>query len=271
MQDDYNNMPAAKAGGFIADHSCKQVSTYRVAPNQSIRSGLFVEWYGTEDDEVSKTSQAIKPLGCAALDKLDVVDGEKVTYEEGDSFPVLSRGQIWAIADGDIAIDDPVFLRYRFFTQQVQIVFDVNFVTGNTINGTFGGITIAAVPFNTSHTQTLTNLADAIRDTGLSRLVGVNPGTRTLTVTIDPDLDPALGSPIGTYVAGTNFTVTGGASQAVDTVTEARAPSTGDTNGALRADADNTGAGVTAIEVTQARFLTEASRGDLVLVELNLP
>lgn len=88
------------------------------------------------------------------------------------------------------------------------ITFSGNLVTGNTINGKIGGVSIAAVPFNTSNAQTLTDLATAIQASDLVA-TAVSNGTNQITVTAQTAGIPSTASA---------FVVTGGASQATATI-----------------------------------------------------
>lgn len=272
MQTSYpTSINANYFAGIIVDSSNKEVSTYIVPSNQEVEAGLAVEWWGgSVDNEAAITSQAIKPIGVAARNTLDTDDTETITYVEGDEFPLISRGVVGMQSDGDFDVTDEVFVRYRFFTQIISVVFDIDFVASNVINGTVGGEAIAPVTFATSHTATFNALVSAIQATALTRTISSNPATRTILITVDPDVAEPL-DPLGDYVSTTNFTVTLGASQAVDTVSENRAPSSNLIRGGVRADDDDTGAGATAFAVPQMRFLNSGTQGDIALVEVNLP
>jgi hypothetical protein len=202
-------------------------------------------------------------------------DGLLQTFEAKEPVAVIKKGIVDVIIESGITIaaGDPVYCRFRYLTQKISIVFDVDFVVGNTINGTVGGVAIAAVPFNTTHSQTISDLAGAIVDTGMTSFLSSNAGTRTIVITIDPDLDPTLGSSIGDYVSTTDFTVTGGVSQAVDTVTEQYAPSESTFLGGFRNDADTQNVSDTCLLLTRAQFtgkVKTVANSDMSLAQIEI-
>lgn len=87
--------------------------------------------------------------------------------------------------------------------------FSADFVAGNTINLLINGVAITAVPFNTNHATTLADLASAISAHAAVATATVT-GARQITV-------PGL--TVGTQLVFTGILVTGGASQAVGTIT----------------------------------------------------
>ena len=89
------------------------------------------------------------------------------------------------------------------------IVFDAALITGNLIDGLVDGVAITQVPFNTSNTQTLTDLATELQSK-TNILTAVSDGTDTITVTTVAYVKIAL----------TGFVVTAGATQAGVVVTE---------------------------------------------------
>ncbi|NIQ92440.1 MAG: hypothetical protein GWN93_27045 [Deltaproteobacteria bacterium] len=107
--------------------------------------------------------------------------------------------EIQGVTDIDLRID----------TSNIPLVqkltFDADFVTGNAINGKIAGSAITPVPFNTTHAQTLSDLAAEIQSDALITTAAVT-GAREITVT-----SAAAGSP-GPL---SDFVVTGGATQPV--------------------------------------------------------
>jgi len=103
-----------------------------------------------------------------------------------------------------------------FFTkpntiQVVSMVFSADVITGNTIDGEIDGVPIASVPFNTSHFQTLNDLATVfVAHADIASAVVGGPSNRTITITME-----ALAS-----LEFTDFLITGGASQATINVNE---------------------------------------------------
>ena len=84
------------------------------------------------------------------------------------------------------------------------ITFDSDFVTGNSILVTINGITLDAVPFNTDHATTISDLADEIAAAEFVNTAVDVALTRVITVTAD------AGSPLDINVA-----VSGGSTQPV--------------------------------------------------------
>ena len=99
---------------------------------------------------------------------------------------------------------------YLFKNDSSQTVFDADFVTSNSIVATVNGTAVTAVPFDTDHDTTMTNLKTQIEAdiTGATAtLTDTGGDNRTIVIDID-----------GVDVVVT-WSVTGGASQAGDTVT----------------------------------------------------
>lgn len=92
--------------------------------------------------------------------------------------------------------------------QVLTLTFSADLITGNTVNLKINGVSIAAVPFNTSHNQTMTDLATAIQASSLIATASVS-ASRVITITAQN-----AGQPITI----SNVAVTGGASQATGTV-----------------------------------------------------
>lgn len=88
------------------------------------------------------------------------------------------------------------------------IVFSGALITGNTVNGKIGGVSITPVAFNTDNATTLTNLASAIQASPLVA-TAVSNGTNTITITAQTPGIPCTAS---------DFVVTGGATQATATI-----------------------------------------------------
>jgi ABC-type cobalamin transport system permease subunit len=156
-------------------------------------------------------------------------------YPLNSAMAVMSFGQIWVNPETSVTADNPVYVR-AFGKNQIQI----------TVNGT-----VLAVPFNTSNTQTLTDLATAI-----AAVAGVgsaaSDGVHTITVT---------GSVHGTNVTLATASVTGGASQALIVITVTQVGIADTERGRVRATADtDTQTGLaTCFRMTQCRFLTSVA------------
>lgn len=247
------------AGGF-AEQLSNEVQT-RIVPaaGASVGYGLAVESLAGGDYRI-KPYVGGKVSGVVARDlNNDDQDGE---YEALSEVPVLTNGSIWVKVDDDVTPSSAVFVRKAVEAEVFTVTWDADFVTGNTINGSVGGEAIAAVPFDTNHSTTLTNLATAIQNLANVATATVT-GARQITIT---------GATAGVSLSPTtNFTVTGGASQAVDTPANVTGPTASATLGIFRADADDVGNGATAVALTSAKFLTTASAGGLAALRVNLP
>jgi hypothetical protein len=91
--------------------------------------------------------------------------------------------------------------------QQTTLTFSADIITGNTINGKINGVAITPVPFNTSHNQTMTDLASIIN--ALTAVDASVTAARVVTVTSHD---------AGIPFTATEFVVTGGATQATCTI-----------------------------------------------------
>ena len=92
-----------------------------------------------------------------------------------------------------------------------RVIWNADFVTGNTINGKVNGVSIAPVPFNTDQATTAADLATAIQalpDVTSAVVDPLDATDRTILVT-------------GDTISLSNFIVTGGASQAIPSYTGA--------------------------------------------------
>jgi hypothetical protein len=90
--------------------------------------------------------------------------------------------------------------------QQITLTFSANLVTGNTVNGKINGVSITPVPFNTTHDQTMTDLAGVINAlSAVDAVVTGGAGSKVITITSHT---------AGLAFTATEFVVTGGASQA---------------------------------------------------------
>jgi hypothetical protein len=99
---------------------------------------------------------------------------------------------------------------YRYHDNQGVILFDIDFVTSNSIVITVDGTAVTAVPFNTSHTQTMTDLKEQIQADIAGAVVTLTDATnnRELTITIEDGVDRVVAE-----------AVTGGATQPTGTIT----------------------------------------------------
>jgi len=194
---------------FSQDLSPEQIIIGRASANANILiSSLDV----TEDYEFKLNGTTISYTPAPTDTKADVVDGlvaavlasgEPVTpVDNGDDFDLIAT-----VAGVDFTIESSdTKMTIRTLTQAATINFDIDFVTGNTINLNVNGHAIDPVPFNTTHAQTLTDLATAIQALDIVSACTVT-GAREVTIVPIQDV----------IVLVTDIAVTGGASQAVGT------------------------------------------------------
>jgi hypothetical protein len=98
---------------------------------------------------------------------------------------------------------------FLFHNNVGVILFDADFVASNSIVITVDGTAVTAVPFNTSHTQTMTDLKEQIQADIAGATVTLTDATnnRELTITIEDDAERVVAE-----------AVTGGASQPSGTI-----------------------------------------------------
>jgi hypothetical protein len=131
--------------------------------------------------------------------KSDDITGQ-VAEENGIKFgrPVFSY------AGNDLQI-------FAYHNNRAKVVYDADFVTSNNIDLSVNGVAITTVPFDTNHDTTMTNLKNQIEAdiTGATvTLIDTGGFNRDFYITIEDDNDRLVTS-----------VVTGGASQAVATIT----------------------------------------------------
>lgn len=116
------------------------------------------------------------------------------------------------LADSPLTINDGecLVVKKQIEIPLIEIIeFDIDFVTGNSINMNVGGVAITTVPFNTSNSQTYTDLATEIASSSLIATAVADVPNRRIVVTSNTYASPG---------SITSISVTGGASQAVGTV-----------------------------------------------------
>jgi hypothetical protein len=99
---------------------------------------------------------------------------------------------------------------FKFHNNVAVVTYDADFVASNSIALSVDSVAITAVVFNTNHDTTMTDLKEQIQADITGAVVTLTDATnnRQLTITIEDDGDRVATS-----------TVTGGASQAVATIT----------------------------------------------------
>jgi len=259
-------MSSGQAGDFAdGSHKDNDVATYRAVNDLEIKPGLVVAKESGVDDGVKVPSGSTDLLvGVAVRDitKFDDDEQEEFLYKEGERVPVARKAEINVICEQDVTPDDAVFVRFQTEPEVFTVTFDIDFVASNLIDGTVGEEAIVQVPFDTDQATTLAALAAEIEALDSVDSATVTD-TREITVT---------GATGGEDLSsGASFTVTAGASQAVDTIANVTGPSDGNQPGAVRSDDDDVGNGANAVALPQANFITDGSAGGIVKLDVNLP
>lgn len=165
-----------------------------------------------------------RDLGVEAKDSVLLRAG----IEDKKQGTIFKKGRIFVEPEDSVTPASPVFARFKGKGQTQELDWDVDFVTGNTINGFVNGVAIAPVPFNSDQATTLADLITAIQASNQFQSV-TTPGARVIKVITVFDKEAPL----------TGFVVTGGAGQAVSTITETQVLILDSERGRFRTDVDN--------------------------------
>jgi hypothetical protein len=174
----------------------------------------------------------------------------------------LKEGRIFVKVENAVLFSDTVFIRFKGKNQTQELDWDVDFVTGNTINGLVNGVAITPVPFNSDQATTLADLITAIQASNQFQSV-TTPGARVIKVVTVFDKEAPL----------TTFVVTGGAGQAVSTITETQARILDSERGRFRNDIDlDIDSNSTAEEISTSRFkfLENANTDEIVILDVDV-
>jgi len=261
-QTDYSEDQAIGLAGQLADSGRKDVIS-RSAEETIVPFGRMVV-LGTDPDKQAKLpslaadiTDPLKVLGATLHSHAgEAIKGELSGYRNEDSMSILHQGRLYMEAEQPMTAESQVWVRFAGKKQEQTLDWDADFVSGNTIDGKVNGAAIASVPFNTDQATTLADVATAIQNAHHDVLSASATGARQITVVSVSDKNVLL----------SDFTVTGGASQAVESIVETVALVPESDRGKIRADADNT----TAELLAGARILKSASAGGLAVLELNL-
>jgi hypothetical protein len=173
---------------------------------------------------VTRDTQTVAESGFG----VPLILGDNGSFDEGERVRTYSSAA--AVLEDFASSDDEYRAAVAVFNQQPQVdeikigveetrvaqvqtmTFSAALVISNTFNASVDGVALTPVPYNTSNTQTLTDIATALQATaGIA--TAVSDGTDTITIT-------SATAGIPTVVSGA--VVTGGASQAtveMDTTT----------------------------------------------------
>ncbi len=195
MQDVYFSQYPNSAEGISLDNVVQLNAITRLAAQQT---NVTAVCSGLEGTLINQGALARIP------------DTGAVFFCQADSFISRSNAASASIVVGAAAAQSyTAIINNQTITYSLPIItFTGSFVTGNSIVVTLNGTTLAAVPFNTSNDQTLTDLAAAI---------AANPDVLSATPTIPNIINivPVLGK----NVVVNSIVITGGASQPTYAVT----------------------------------------------------
>lgn len=195
MQDVYFSQYPNSAEGISLDNVVQLNAITRLAAQQT---NVTAVCSGLEGTLINQGALARIP------------DTGAVFFCQVDSFISRSNAASASVLVGAAAAQSyTAIINNQTITYSLPIItFTGSFVTGNSIVATLNGTTLAAVPFNTSSDQTLTDLAAAI---------AANPDVLSATPTVPNIISivPVLGK----NVVVNSIVITGGASQPTYTVT----------------------------------------------------
>lgn len=254
-QDIYREQPVIGYAGQERGIGARQSRSY-INPTDEIPFGRgVVKELGVENGIKLPSADTDRFEGIAIAARGENIETKFVVEKD---VPVLKIGTIIVDVEQDVTPDDDVYMRYDGKSQVQTIEFDADLITSNLIDLKIDGVSMTQVPFNTSHLQTMNDIAAQIL-ADFSQIASVTvggTGNRTLTITHAVH---------GTEFVIADVVVTGGASQAVATVTETVEPVSDDDRGKFRKDADSS----TAVKLDNVKFTQDTSEG-LVEVDINI-
>lgn len=195
MQDVYFSQYPNSAEGISLDNVVQLNAITRLAAQQT---NVTAVCSGLEGTLINQGALARIP------------DTGVVFFCQADSFISRSNAASASVLVGAAAAQSyTAIINNQTITYSLPIItFTGSFVTGNSIVITLNGTTLAAVPFNTSNNQTLTDLAAAI---------AANPDVLSATPT-NPNIISIV-PVLGKNVVVNSIVITGGASQPTYAVT----------------------------------------------------
>ena len=256
MQTEYNLEQGVASAGMLADINESTIRTYN-NPSEEIPFGRAVAKVSADDDgcQLPENSSA-DVLGVAIQDTAQ----EDESYPTEEAIGVLKKGAVYVQVEEAVTPDSDVYVRYSGKAQIQVLTFDADLITGNQIDLDINGVSMTSVNFDTTHATTMSNLAWQIQNEFAEVATAVSDDVaRTVTITASQAGEDG-------EFSIENAAVTGGASQAGTTVTESQASVDAEDRGLFRQDDDDS----TALQLTNARYLTSASSGELVMVDLSL-
>jgi hypothetical protein len=257
-QTAYSTSPGKGDRGDLGGARVNDTDVITVNNPSQIAYGLRAQYPVGSDFKV-EPYQGGPFAGIVIASKSNTTEG---AYPAKSAIPSIRKGSVWVPVEQAVTPADAVYVRKSVEAEVFTVTLNVDFVAGNTVSGQVNGSAITPVAFNVDHNTTMIAFAAAIQ--ALS-----NVATAVVTA---PKVITVVGQNVGEQLTGitTSFSIAGGAGQAVITVANVTGPTGGAELGAFRKDANNVGNGATAVLLASAQFLTSASAGGTVLLDLNL-
>ncbi|HCU25446.1 MAG TPA: hypothetical protein DF383_10555 [Deltaproteobacteria bacterium] len=237
--------------GQLADTGFHDVLTYN-NPSVVIPFGRLLEKISGDANGVQLPDDgSANIVGVSLRD----ISREGTNYPLQSPVAVLRKGRMLVEVEEAVTPDSVPHYRFDGKKQQILIDFSGDFVASNTINLNVNGSPISQVTFSADQATTAGLLKAAIEAMPGVDVVNVSGNDFTVVSEMDAALEI------------TGVVVTGGASQATATVTQTVAGVPTSDRGKLRASTDSG----TAAPASGMKFLTEASAGELAVLDVNIP
>lgn len=255
-QTAYSTSPGKGDRGDLSGSGDQDVATFNNP--SAIAYGLMAQYQVGSDFKVQPYEGGAM-AGVVVASKSNTTEG---SWPAKSAVPAIRKGVIWVPTEQDVTPDDPVYVRKSVEPEVFTVTLNADFVALNTVSGQVDGSAITPVTFNVDHNSTMAAFSLAIQALA-------NVATATVTAAREITV---VGQDVGKKLTGvaTSFAIAGGASQANIAIAAVTGPSGGSELGAFRKDANNVGNGATAVLLASAKFLTTASAGGNVLLDLNL-
>jgi len=247
--------------GQAADTGPRDVNTFLAT--EKLPFGQLISRVSGSDDKGKRPASAtditnvknVAGTSFRSLARVSVKDSLPAGFNKEEAADIMREGRTFVQVEDPVTPDSDVFVRFTAKPQIQEIVFDAPLVTGNLIDGEINGEAITQVPFNTNNDTTVDDLATEIQS-NVNVETAVRSGTDTVVVTSVQDVVVTL----------TNYVVTGGASQAVATVSETQQERAQVSRGSFRSDSDSG----TAAQLSEAKWRTTAAADELAVVEIDV-
>jgi hypothetical protein len=259
-QTSVNLDPVKGVVGAIADNSTAGDNISQVA-NETILYGNFVALDQFRGKAIRPSAAADvtdinKRLGIALRDESveSKDDGLDANYSANQQMSIRRLGRVYVKPEELYTLDSDVFVRISNKPTIKQVAYSQDFIAGDNVSITINGATITT-PFDTDNATTYANIDANLTAAfaGTLQDVTVDATARTIDIT----------SVLNTDITVTATATVGGATA---TVVESQAGTSENTIGAIRCSAD----GGTAVQLTNAKFVTTGSAGTIGVLELGV-